>query len=161
MEFGPRALGARSILASPLDAGMQERLNQIKEREDFRPVAPAVTEEAADDWFVGGARSPFMLFAERVRPDRAARIPAARHVDGTARVQTVSREQLPLFHALLTAFGSRTGVPVLVNTSFNVRGEPIVCTPRDALASFCTSALDALAIGPFLVEKQAMMGTAE
>jgi carbamoyltransferase len=156
MEFGPRALGARSILASPLDEGMQERLNQIKDREDFRPVAPAVPEEVCADWFVDGRRSPFMLFVDRVRPDKAARIPAVRHVDGTARVQTVSRDQHPAFHALLSAFGERTGVPVLVNTSFNTRGEPIVCTPRDALESFCTTALDALAIGPFLLEKRAM-----
>jgi carbamoyltransferase len=159
MEFGPRALGARSILASPLDVGMQERLNQIKDREDFRPVAPAVLEEACADWFVDARPSPFMLFVDRVRPDKAAKIPAVRHVDGTARVQTVSRDQHPAFHALLAAFGERTGVPVLVNTSFNTRGEPIVCSPRDALESFCTTALDALAIGPFLLEKQAMCST--
>jgi carbamoyltransferase len=157
MEFGPRALGARSILASPLDLQMQERLNQIKDREDFRPVAPAVPEEAAADWFVDARPSPFMLFVDRVRPDKAARIPAVRHVDGTARVQTVRREQHPAFHALLVAFGERTGVPVLVNTSFNTRGEPIVCTPRDALESFCTTALDALAMGPFLLEKGTLL----
>jgi len=155
MEFGPRALGARSILASPLDPGMQERLNQLKDREDFRPVAPAVPEELASGWFEPGARSPFMLFVHGVRPDRAGSIPAVRHVDGTARVQTVSREDNPLFHALLHAFGELTGVPVLANTSFNVRGDPIVCTPRDALAAFCTSPLDALALGPFLLEKPA------
>jgi carbamoyltransferase len=160
MEFGPRALGARSILASPLDARVQERLNRLKDREDFRPVAPAVTQEAAADWFVGGMCSPFMLFVDRVRPDMAARIPGVRHVDGTARVQTVSRTQHPLFHALLEAFAARTGVPVLVNTSFNARGEPIVCTPRDALATFCTTAIDALAIGPFLLEKATLMGSA-
>jgi carbamoyltransferase len=94
-----------------------------------------------------------MSFVDRVRPDKAALIPAVRHVDGTARVQTVSRDQHRTFHALLAAFGERTGVPVLVNTSFNTRGEPIACTPRDALESFCTTALDALAIGPFLLEK--------
>jgi carbamoyltransferase len=157
MEFGPRALGARSILASPLDAAMQERLNQIKDREDFRPVAPAVLEEAAAEWFVDARPSPFMLFVDRVRPEKAARIPAVRHVDGTARIQTVSRDHNPAFHALLAAFGERTGVPVLVNTSFNTRGDPIVCSPRDALESFCTTALDALALGPFLLEKQAML----
>jgi carbamoyltransferase len=159
MEFGPRALGARSILASPINADMQERLNKVKDREDFRPVAPAVPEEACADWFVSGERSPFMLFVDRVRPDKAARIPAVRHVDGTARVQTVGRDQHPRFHALLTAFGELTGVPVLVNTSFNTRGEPIVCTPRDAIESFCTTALDALAIGPFLLEKQALLAS--
>jgi carbamoyltransferase len=158
MEFGPRALGGRSILASPLCARMQARLNQLKDREDFRPVAPAITEEAAADWFVGAAASPFMLFVARVRPERAARIAAVRHVDGTARVQTVNRARQPMFHALLEAFAARTGVPVLVNTSFNTRGEPIVCSPREALASFCTTAMDALAIGPYLVEKRAMLG---
>ncbi len=153
MEFGPRALGARSILASPIDPSMQERLNQIKDREDFRPVAPVVLEEAAADWFVGAGSSPFMLFVYRVRPDKADRIPAVRHVDGTARIQTVNRGQHPAYYDLVRAFGRLTGVPVLVNTSFNTRGEPIVCTPRDALESFCTTALDVLAIGPFLLEK--------
>jgi carbamoyltransferase len=153
MEFGPRALGARSILASPLDPAMQERLNHIKDREDFRPVAPAVLEEAAGDWFESGASSPFMLFVDQVRAGQAARIPAVRHVDGSARVQTVGRATNPALHALLAAFAEQTGVPVLVNTSFNTRGEPIVCTPRHALAAFFTSGLDALAIGPFLLEK--------
>ncbi|HZV64275.1 MAG TPA: carbamoyltransferase C-terminal domain-containing protein, partial [Telluria sp.] len=152
------ALGARSILASPTDPGMAARLNQIKDREDFRPVAPVVLEEAAADWFVGGDCSPFMLFVYHVRPDKAHRIPAVRHVDGTARVQTIRRDQHPLYYELVQAFAERTGVPVLVNTSFNTRGEPIVCTPRDALASFCTTAIDALAIGPFLLEKQALTG---
>jgi carbamoyltransferase len=153
MEFGPRALGARSILASPIDPTMQERLNQIKDREDFRPVAPVVLEEAAADWFVDAGSSPFMLFVYRVRPDKAERIPAVRHVDGTARIQTINRGQHAAYYDLVRAFGALTGVPVLVNTSFNTRGEPIVCTPRDALESFCTTALDALAIGPFLLEK--------
>jgi carbamoyltransferase len=154
MEFGPRALGARSILASPLEAGMRERLNEIKDREDFRPVAPAVPEEAAGEWFEGGHRSPFMLFTDLVRPDKQALIPAVRHVDGSARVQTVERRTNPALHAVLKAFAARTGVPVLANTSFNTRGDPIVCTPRDALAAFATSPLDALAIGPFLLEKR-------
>lgn len=157
MEFGPRSLGARSILASPADAGMQARLNLIKDREDFRPVAPVVLENEAANWFVDGGVTPFMVFVDRVRPDKAAQIPAVRHIDGTARVQTINRSQHPLYFALLQAFQRRTGVPVLVNTSFNTRGEPIVCTPRDALASFCTTALDALAIGNFLLEKPAMM----
>ncbi|KIF83673.1 carbamoyltransferase family protein [Noviherbaspirillum autotrophicum] len=153
MEFGPRALGARSILASPLDASMQQRLNQIKDREDFRPVAPVVLEEAAADWFVGGGVSPFMVFVYDVRPDQAERIPAVRHVDGTARIQTINREQNAPYYDLLRAFAQRSGVPVLINTSFNTRGEPVVCTPRDALESFCTTPLDALAIGDFIVEK--------
>ena len=153
MEFGPRALGARSILASPLSPDMQARLNDIKDREDFRPVAPVVLEEAANDWFVNAGPSPFMLFVHQVRPERAERIPAVRHVDGTARIQTVNRAQHPLYYDLLRAFQARTGVPVLVNTSFNTRSEPIVCTPRDAVECFWTSPLDALVIGPFLIEK--------
>lgn len=153
MEFGPRALGARSILASPLHAAMQERLNAIKDREDFRPVAPVVLEEAASDWFVDAGRSPFMLFVNDVRADCADRIPAVRHVDGTARIQTITQEQHPLYYDLLRAFATCTGVPVLVNTSFNTRGEPVVCTPRDAVECFWTSPLDALVIGSFLLEK--------
>jgi len=152
-EFGPRALGARSILASPVDPGMQAKLNEIKDREDFRPVAPVVLEERAAEWFVGARRAPFMLFVFNVQPDKAERIPAVRHVDGTARVQTVNRAQHPLYYDLIAAFERRTGVPVLVNTSFNTRGEPMVNSPRDALESFWTSPLDALVIGPFLIRK--------
>jgi carbamoyltransferase len=154
MEFGPRALGARSILASPIHAAMQARLNEIKDREDFRPVAPVVLEEQAGEWFVGAGQSPFMLFVFDVRPEKADSIPAVRHVDGTARIQTINREQNPAYYDLLRAFQRRTGVPVLVNTSFNTRGEPIVCSPRDAFESFWTSPLDALAIGPFLLKKR-------
>jgi carbamoyltransferase len=153
MEFGPRALGARSILASPLHAEMQARLNDIKDREDFRPVAPVVLEEEAAEWFEGARESPFMLFVFDVRADKADRIPAVRHTDGTARIQTIRRDQNPAYYDLIRAFQARTGVPVLVNTSFNTRGEPIVCTPRDAVESFWTSPLDALVIGPFLLEK--------
>jgi carbamoyltransferase len=154
MEFGPRALGARSILASPIDGEMQATLNDIKDREDFRPVAPVVTEEDASEWFFGAECAPFMLFTFDVRREKADRIPAVRHVDGTARVQTVRRDQNELYYDLLQAFKRRTGVPVLVNTSFNTRGEPLVCTPRDALECFWTSPLDALVIGSFIVEKQ-------
>lgn len=154
MEFGPRALGARSILASPIPAGMQARLNDIKDREDFRPVAPVVLEEAATDWFEDTAPSPFMLFVYRVRPEKADRIPAVRHVDGTARIQTINRDQHALYYDLIKAFESRTGVPVLINTSFNTRGEPMVCSPRQAIESFWTSPLDALVIGSFLLRKE-------
>ncbi|MGN6232663.1 MAG: carbamoyltransferase family protein [Trinickia sp.] len=153
-EFGPRALGARSILASPIDPGMQAKLNEIKDREDFRPVAPVVMEEYADAWFVNGRTAPFMLFIFDIRPELADRIPAVRHVDGTARVQTINRSQHALYYDLLAAFYARTGVPILVNTSFNTRGEPMVNSPRDALESFWTSPLDALVIGPFLITKQ-------
>jgi carbamoyltransferase len=155
MEFGPRALGARSILASPLRAGMQARLNEIKDREDFRPVAPVVLEEKAGQWFVKARSAPFMLFVFDVRPDKAGRIPAVRHVDGTARVQTINRAQNARYYDLLRAFERRTGVPVLVNTSFNTRSEPMVCSPRDALECFWTSPLDALVIGSYLLEKRA------
>lgn len=159
MEFGPRALGARSILASPRNAAMQARLNELKDREDFRPVAPVVLAERAHEWFRSydnaPIEAPFMLFVFDVLPDKAALIPAVRHTDGTARVQTVSSHQHPLLYDLLIEFEAITGVPVLVNTSFNTRGEPIVCSPRDALESFWTSPLDALLIGSYLVEKGA------
>ncbi|HSN34693.1 MAG TPA: carbamoyltransferase C-terminal domain-containing protein [Ideonella sp.] len=157
MEFGPRALGARSILASPIDSAMQALLNELKDREDFRPVAPAVPQEELARWFApaaaNGGASPFMLFVYDVAPGQAERIPSACHTDRTARVQTVSADTHPRFHALLAAFGRLTGVPVLVNTSFNVRGAPIVCTPRDAVEAFFSTPLDALVIGPFVVTK--------
>jgi carbamoyltransferase len=153
MEFGPRALGARSILASPLNAGMQQRLNEIKDREDFRPVAPVVLEEEAGRWFIGADVSPFMLFVHQVAPDKAARIPAVRHVDGTARIQTINRQQNARYYDLIKAFQQRTGVPVLVNTSFNTRSEPVVCTPRDAVECYWTSPIEALVIGSFALEK--------
>jgi carbamoyltransferase len=157
MEFGPRALGARSIIASPLRAEMQERLNQLKDREDFRPVAPALPAEDLGDWFepaeANGGASPFMLFLYRAREARAGRIPAAVHVDATARVQSVERSVNARFHDLLRAFGRRTGVPVLINTSFNVRGEPIVCTPRDAVNAFYSTPLDGLVLGRALLLK--------
>lgn len=153
MEFGPRALGARSLLAAPFPASMQDRMNDLKDREDFRPVAPVVPEEEADEWFLNAGKSPFMLFVNDIRPERQGEIPAVRHLDGTARIQTVSEQQNPLYYRLLRAFGRRTGIPVLINTSFNTRGEPIVCTPRDAVESFWTSPVDALVIGSFLLEK--------
>lgn len=154
MEFGPRSLGARSILASPIHPDMQARLNDIKDREDFRPVAPVVLEEDAPEWFEDAGVSPFMLFVYPVKGDKAARIPAVRHTDGTARVQTVNRDQHSLYYDLITEFKALTGVPVLVNTSFNTRGEPIVCSPRDAIECFWTSPFDALIINSFILEKQ-------
>ena len=158
MEFGPRALGARSILASPRDPAMQARLNELKDREDFRPVAPAVPEERLGAWFAparsNDGQSRFMLFVYDVVPGQGEKIPSACHTDRTARVQTVSADTNPRFHALLEAFHARTGVPVVVNTSFNVRGEPIVGTPKAAIEAFGSTPLDALAIGPFLVEKR-------
>jgi len=153
MEFGPRALGSRSILASPIHPDMQARLNEVKDREDFRPVAPAVLEEDAPKWFKNAQYSPFMLFVHAVDDKTAAKIPAVRHVDGTARIQTVNEQQHPLYYNLLREFKSLTGVPVLVNTSFNTLGKPIVSSPRDAIECFWTSPFDALVIGSFLVEK--------
>ena len=158
MEFGPRALGHRSILADPRDPEMQPRINRrIKHREDFRPFAPAVTAEQASEYFeiLDGAADLFasMLTTARVRAEHRHRLPAVTHVDGTARVQIVSRTELPLFWSLITKFGRRTGVPVLLNTSFNVAEEPIVCTPDDAVRTFLTSRLDTLVIDRFLVER--------
>jgi carbamoyltransferase len=153
MEFGPRALGSRSLLASPIPANMKERLNFIKSREDFRPVAPVVLEEEAPQWFKNAKVSPYMLFIYDVVDDKADKIPAVRHVDGTARIQTINREQNPAYYDLIKAFYKRTGVPVLVNTSFNTLGEPIVCSPRDAVECFWTSPIDGLVMGPYLILK--------
>ena len=157
MEFGPRALGARSILASPLKSEMQQRLNELKDREDFRPVAPVVPEDELADWFTPAeanrGQAPFMLFIYDVKPEQAQKIPAVCHADLTARVQTARRDTNPRYYDLLKAFGAKTGVPVLVNTSFNVRGEPMVCSPKDALNAFFSTPLDALVIGNFLVMK--------
>jgi carbamoyltransferase len=154
MEYGPRALGSRSILASPATASMQSKLNNIKDREDFRPVAPVVIEEDVSDWFETSAPSPFMLFVFKVKENKAELIPAVRHVDGTARIQTINRQQHALYYDLLKAFKQKTGIPVLINTSFNTLGKPIVCSPRDAIECFWTSPFDALVMGSFLLEKE-------
>ena len=153
MEFGPRALGARSILASPADPDMKDRLNDIKGREEFRPVAPAVLEEHTHEYFHQAGPSPFMLFICDVKQEKAAQIAAVRHIDGTARIQTVAERDNPLYHRVLRCFMERTGIPVVVNTSFNTGGEPIVCTPEDAIRTYFSSPLDALAIGPYLLAK--------
>lgn len=154
MEFGPRALGSRSILASPINPDMQARLNEVKDREDFRPVAPVVLEEDAGAWFSEAIPSPFMLFVNNVSEDKACKIPAVTHVDGTARIQTINENQHPQYYQLLKAFKEKTGVPVLINTSFNTLGKPIVCTPRDAIECFWTSPFDALIIGSFIITKR-------
>jgi carbamoyltransferase len=153
-EYGPRALGHRSLLASPADRSMLHRLNDVKGREQFRPVAPIVTLERAADVFEGVLPSPYMLFVHRVREAWRDRIPAVVHVDGTARVQTVDRREEPVVAALLDEFERMTGLPVLVNTSFNTAGRPMVDEPRDALEVFGASPVDALAIGPFLVRRR-------
>jgi carbamoyltransferase len=154
MEFGPRALGNRSILADPRGASMRDRLNEkVKFRETFRPFAPSVLAERFHNFFEGAPMSPFMLFLRDAKPTARDRIPAVLHVDGTARVQTVESSVNPKFHRLLACFEELTGVPVLLNTSFNVAGEPIVCSPEDAIRCFCRSGLDLLAIDDFLVSK--------
>jgi carbamoyltransferase len=174
MEFGPRSLGARSILGDPRSPEMQKTLNlKVKYRESFRPFAPAVLREDVAEWFELDSDSPYMLIVADVEsgkrramsPDQQALfgidklnvarsdIPAVTHVDYSARIQTVHRETNPLFHKLLGAFKALTGCPVLVNTSFNVRGEPIVCTPEDALRCFMGNELDLLVIGTAVLHK--------
>jgi carbamoyltransferase len=156
MEFGPRALGGRSILADPRNPDMVERLNHcVKLRESFRPFAPCVLDDHAAEWFdlPRGLDSPYMLLTAQVRNAVAGQLPAVTHVDGTARVQTVGRSRFPELHGLLTSFEQRTGCPVLLNTSFNVRGEPLVCSPDDAVDGFLATGMDGLAIGNFLLER--------
>lgn len=152
MEFGPRALGHRSILANPREEAMKDRVNGIKRREKFRPFAPIVPVERAREFFeLPGGESPFMLFAVKVREAKRAGLAAITHVDGTARVQTVREHANPLLHSLLLAVEPAIGAPVLLNTSFNLDDEPVVCAPGDAVRTFAKSSLDALALGPFLV----------
>ena len=174
MEFGPRSLGARSILGDPRSPTMQKNLNlKVKYRESFRPFAPAVLREDVTDWFELDSDSPYMLIVADVRKDKRramsaeeqalfgidklniarSEIPAVTHVDYSARIQTVSMETNPRFHRLLTRFKARTGCPVLVNTSFNVRGEPIVCTPEDAFRCFMGNELDVLVVGNCVLRK--------
>jgi carbamoyltransferase len=153
-EFGPRALGHRSLLADPRRPENLEKLNDIKGREQFRPIAPMVLLERAPEIFCDGPiPSPYMLFTHGVRDGWRDRIPAVVHVDGTARVQTVDRADEPLVARMLEAFEALTGVPVVVNTSLNTAGRPMVDTPRDALECFGSSPVDALAIGPFLLRR--------
>ncbi len=175
MEFGPRALGGRSIIADPRSPSMQKTLNlKVKYRESFRPFAPSVLREDVADWFDLDADSPYMLLVADVTEKRRRQmtaeesalfgieklnvprsdIPAVTHVDYSARIQTVHRDTNPRYHALLSAFKARTGCPVLVNTSFNVRGEPIVCTPEDAFRCFMGSELDVLAVGNCYLRKE-------
>jgi carbamoyltransferase len=182
MEFGPRALGGRSILGDPRSPAMQSVMNlKIKYRESFRPFAPSVLEDKAAEYFELDRPSPYMLLVADVRPERRLErgegqpvedlvewvnrprsdIPAVTHVDGSARIQTVNREQNPRYHAILEAFAALTGCAVLVNTSFNVRGEPIVCTPEDAYRCFMRTEMDWLVLGSFLLDKKAQPPFAE
>jgi carbamoyltransferase len=154
MEVGPRALGNRSILADPRDPTMKDTINhRVKHRESFRPFAPSVLHEAARDYFDGVKESPYMLSVSSVRPEQRSRVPAITHVDGTARVQTVRRQANPRYYRLIEAFGRRTGVPMLLNTSFNVRSEPIVCTPEDAIRCFRGTGIDHLVLGDLILSK--------
>lgn len=154
-EVGPRALGNRSILADPRGKNIRDYINrEIKHRELFRPFAPSVLAEMASTWFECQGNLSYMLFAVPTRPERCAAIPGVLHVDMTARVQTVRATDNPLFRRLIEAFHEETGIPMVLNTSFNDRGEPIVNSPTDALRRFQESKLDALALGPFWIEKK-------
>ena len=175
MEFGPRALGARSILADPRSPFMQKNLNlKVKYRESFRPFAPSVLREDLNQWFDMDVDSPYMLLISSVKDDKRRRmtkeenalfgiqklniqrstVPAVTHVDYSARIQTVHSETNPRYHALISKFKEKTGCPLLVNTSFNVRGEPIVCTPTDAFKCFMGTDLDVLVIGNYVLLKE-------
>ena len=171
MEFGPRALGARSILADPRNRKMQKQLNlKIKFRESFRPFAPSVLENKTKDWFQIEGLSPYMLFVAQVKENKLTKkketdqglssinrirssIPAVTHVDCSARVQTVNKKTNQIYHELISEFYSYTKIPILINTSFNIRGEPIVCSPKDAFKCFMGTNLDALVINNFILEK--------
>jgi len=155
MEFGPRALGNRSILADPRRPETKDIVNaRVKHREGFRPFAPAILAERAGEYFeTGGAEAPYMLKVFDVRPEKRDVIPAVTHVDGSARVQTVRRSQNAPYYDVIKAFGEKTGVPVVLNTSFNVRGEPIVCTPAHAVDCFLGTGIDTLFLGSLMTEK--------
>jgi carbamoyltransferase len=179
MEFGPRALGARSILADPRNPQMQSKLNlKIKFRESFRPFAPTVLQEEADKWFALEGESPYMLIVAQVRGEkivadqealkaasgfnklklRRSLIPAVTHVDNSARIQTIQREVNPLYYDTIDMFFKKTGCPLIINTSFNVRGEPLVCTPQEAFACFMRTDMDYLVMGSYLLDKHLQPG---
>ena len=154
MEFGPRALGSRSIIADPRDPEMNTKVNNaVKFREWWRPFAPSFKKEAAPEYLESAYDSPFMILTAQVRPEQRSVIPSVTHVDGSARPQTVEKEVNPLYYRLIDEFGKITGIPVIMNTSFNLRGEAIVHTPTDAIRTFFSSGMDALVMGSFLIEK--------
>jgi carbamoyltransferase len=154
-EVGPRALGARSILADPRKAEMKDIVNeQVKHREGFRPFAPAVLDEDGAAYFEGYYPNPFMLLVLPIRKDKRDVIPAVTHVDGTGRLQSVMRDSNPAFHHLIEEFRNRTGVPVVLNTSYNLRGEPIVNTPEEAIDDYLNTGMNALVLGPYVLEKE-------
>jgi len=155
MEFGPRTLGYRSILGDPRKVEIKDRINRtVKFRDEFRPFAPSVLREHIKAYFDADHDSPFMTLTFDVLPDKRDEIAGVVHVDNTARVQTVSREDHPLYYDLIDQFYRLTGVPMVLNTSFNLAGEPIVCSPHDALRTFFTSGIDALIMGRYVVAKQ-------
>jgi carbamoyltransferase len=154
-EAGPRALGNRSILADPRLPGMKDTLNhEVKHREPFRPFAPSVLEEETPNWFDHPHASPFMLLVLPIKPERRQDVPAVNHVDGTGRLQTVTAANNPSYRRLIEGFFRRTGVPMVLNTSFNDKGEPIVCSPGDALRTYFATGIDALVMGSFVLEKR-------
>lgn len=154
MEAGPRALGNRSILMDPRKAENKDIINStVKYREPFRPFCPSLIEEAAGDYFEKSRKAPFMIVSFNVKKEAKGKIPAVTHVDGTARPQTVTKKQNKRYYLLIKEFGKRTGVPVVLNTSFNVKGEPIVCTPQDAIRCFYGTGMEYLALGDFLIKK--------
>jgi len=153
-EAGPRALGARSILADPRRTEMRDMVNErVKRREWFRPFAPSVLHEAGADYFERYSPSPFMLLVLPIRQEKRSVIPAVSHVDGTGRVQSVTRESNQAFYRVIERFGELTGVPVVLNTSFNLRGEPMVHRPGEAVADFRRSAMDSLVLGSLVADK--------
>ncbi len=156
LEFGPRALGNRSILASPASTELRDRVNRIKTRELWRPLAPSVLEEDMTDWFEDAVPSPYMNLTFHFKREQAPRVPGVVHVDGTARPQSVNAGQNPRYYALLRAFKELTGLSMVVNTSYNRREEPIVCTPDEAIASYLATDLDCLQLGDFLLEKRGL-----
>jgi carbamoyltransferase len=159
LEFGDRALGNRSILADPRDASMKDKVNEtVKYREPFRPFAPSILLEHVDEYFVDAEPTPFMEKVFPIRPEKHAVVPAVTHIDGTGRLQTVSQGQNPRYWALIDEFRRLTGIPLVLNTSFNLNGEPIVCSPQDALRTFFSSGLDALVMGNCVVEKRPSRG---
>jgi carbamoyltransferase len=154
MEFGPRSLGGRSILANPCSPKIKDILNlKVKNREAFRPFAPMILEEKCSEYFNLKIKSPYMLIAPQVLKNKQALLPGITHVDGSARVQTVGKNEHPLLRKLILRFEEKSGVPLLLNTSFNLNGEPVVCTPMNAINCFLKSGLDAIAIGDYWIEK--------
>jgi carbamoyltransferase len=159
MEFGPRALGNRSILANPCHPEMKDILNRwVKHREGFRPFAPSILAEKCGEYFDSAYPSPFMLLVYDVLPEKRSVVPAITHVDNTGRVQTVTEEENPRYYRMIREFEKLTGVPIVLNTSFNIRGEPIVCSPQDALKCFFTTGMDYLIMGNWVIDKQQAAG---